>query len=258
LPDSTSTILLIQTSGSVFSTAVLARTTSIKTTLSAPRATRTTWATATAQPVQFDYRTLSSPNGQDQLPGASEFHPMSGCSDPQVDYSFAGYHASEDPLPDRNRPATSSLSPTGDSTDRTSDIQAALNNCPPDGIVELQAGNYTLSSGSITLPSGCTLRGVLQSDKQGDPVTVLAVSGRPRQREWSFINCKTLEANSSASWQSFNLALLAHHPPLATVRQSQTLTSQLERLPSTSRTRLGSMQEIAFPSFEPSALNGST
>jgi hypothetical protein len=99
----------------------------------------------------------------------------------KTDYSFAGYHASEQSLPDRQRPASAFLSPTGDKTDRTVDIQSALDRCPSGGIVELQAGNYVLSHGNITLPSGCTLRGVLETNKEGDPAVTLEILGEARQ-----------------------------------------------------------------------------
>jgi hypothetical protein len=52
----------------------------------------------------------------------------------------------------------STLSPTGDSTDRTSDIQNALNACGTNEVVYLNAGTYYVS-GTIYIPSNKVLRG---------------------------------------------------------------------------------------------------
>ena len=124
--------------------------------------TRTVAATETAVP--FDYTTITFPNGIDTLP----------------DYSYAGYHASNDPLPSKNRAATIFLSSTNDTTDRTSDIQNALTQCKQGGIVELAAGTYYMN-GSVTISnSNCTLRGVLAQNAIGDPAVNLTAVGTAR------------------------------------------------------------------------------
>ncbi|KAK8024656.1 hypothetical protein PG993_012722 [Apiospora rasikravindrae] len=74
------------------------------------------------------------------------------------DFSFCGYHASNDPLPAANRAATSSLSAA--SGDQTKRIQDALDKISSagGGVLHLKAGEYQLSSG-VMIPPKTSLRG---------------------------------------------------------------------------------------------------
>ncbi|KAK6857294.1 hypothetical protein PG995_007481 [Apiospora arundinis] len=74
------------------------------------------------------------------------------------DFSFCGYHASNDPLPAANRAATSSLS--AGSGDQTKRIQDALDKISSSGggVLHLKAGEYQLASG-VVIPPKTSLRG---------------------------------------------------------------------------------------------------
>ncbi|KAK8876831.1 hemagglutinin-related protein [Apiospora arundinis] len=74
------------------------------------------------------------------------------------DFSFCGYHASNDPLPAANRAATSSLS--AGSGDQTKRIQDALDKISSSGggVLHLKAGEYQLASG-VVVPPKTSLRG---------------------------------------------------------------------------------------------------
>lgn len=75
------------------------------------------------------------------------------------DFSFCGYHASNDPLPDSHRAALVTLQAA--SGDQSKQIQDALNKAGSSsggGVVALAAGDYHLSSG-LTIPTGVSLRG---------------------------------------------------------------------------------------------------
>ncbi|KAF2466549.1 uncharacterized protein BDR25DRAFT_293481 [Lindgomyces ingoldianus] len=89
----------------------------------------------------IDYKNLKTPAG-DKLPN----------------FSFAGYHQSEIPLPALTTPANKTLSPG--SGDQAPVIQAALDSVKDSGggVVELKAGTYALSSG-LLIHSQTTLRG---------------------------------------------------------------------------------------------------
>lgn len=108
-----------------------------------------------------DYLNLSRP--EDRLP----------------DYSYAGYQASKFPIP-KISILIGVLQPTHDETDRTSDIQDALDvasRISGGGVVELAAGHYYLSSDlSIRLPSSVVLRGESSQPSQ----TILHIQGSPR------------------------------------------------------------------------------
>ena len=75
------------------------------------------------------------------------------------DFSFCGYHASNDPLPSSSRAASVTLkAATGD---QSKTIQDALNKVASSsggGVVALAAGDYHLNSG-LTIPQGVSLRG---------------------------------------------------------------------------------------------------
>lgn len=113
-------------------------------------------------PTYLNYRDLDSEfqNAGDRLP----------------DFSWAGYHASNISLPSSGLPATFKLYATGDTTDRTTDIQNALDNCKQLGrVIELQAGIYYINSGTISLKqSNCILRGSLNG---GDPQVLIVMTG---------------------------------------------------------------------------------
>lgn len=91
--------------------------------------------------VNVDYTKLHTKQG-DKLP----------------DFSFCGYHASNDPLPAANRAATSLLSAA--SGDQTQRIQDALDRISSSGggVLHLKAGEYQLASG-VTIPPRTSLRG---------------------------------------------------------------------------------------------------
>ncbi|QKX55409.1 uncharacterized protein TRUGW13939_02502 [Talaromyces rugulosus] len=93
-----------------------------------------------------DYKTLKTDKG-DGIP----------------DFSFCGYHASDDPLPPSDRqPATIINASSGDQTQR---IQNELNkiSAAGGGVLALGAGKYHLSAG-LVIPNGTVLRGA-GSDK---------------------------------------------------------------------------------------------
>lgn len=75
------------------------------------------------------------------------------------DFSYAGYHQSEIPLPALSRPAMETLTPG--SGDQSSAIQKTLDSVAKSGggVVELKAGTYTLSHG-LRVDNQTTLRGV--------------------------------------------------------------------------------------------------
>ena len=81
------------------------------------------------------------------------------------DFSFCGYHASNDPLPAANRAATSSLD--AKSGDQAKRIQDALDKISSSGggVLHLKAGEWQLESGLI-IPPKTSLRG----DGPGKPV----------------------------------------------------------------------------------------
>jgi hypothetical protein len=162
LPDQTNTLVLTDVLTSFTSTTSADATKTQVLVLAAPRRTVTATAVVTLSPVPFDYKTIKFPNGVDQLP----------------DYSWAGYHQSNDPLPPENQVATQVLEPTGDDTDRTDEIQAALEDCGPGGVVGLRPGNYVLFGSLRMSSSNCILRGSLQAE--GDPVVNLTMAGTAR------------------------------------------------------------------------------
>ncbi|KAK9778902.1 hypothetical protein SCAR479_04138 [Seiridium cardinale] len=88
-----------------------------------------------------DWTTISNDRG-DRLP----------------DFSFCGYHASNEPLPSTSVAPSVILSPAGG--DQTSDIQSALDNIAISGggVVKLDQGTFHISSG-LTVPSNTILRG---------------------------------------------------------------------------------------------------
>ena len=94
-------------------------------------------------------------------------------SDNCADFSLAGYHASNDPLPDPSLPATQSFLSTGDTTDRTADLQSALNECNG-GVLELD-GDFILSSSTLRINKSCTIRG-----RYGESVSRIIVTGAKR------------------------------------------------------------------------------
>ncbi|GAA94118.1 uncharacterized protein L969DRAFT_46934 [Mixia osmundae IAM 14324] len=100
------------------------------------------------------------------------------------DFSFCGYAASERPLPDQLDVVTL-LQPSGDSRDRTTDIQRALDavhNVQPrttPAVVLLRHGEYVLdSSASILIHSNVVLRGEASSTGQ---LTKMIIRGPPRE-----------------------------------------------------------------------------
>jgi hypothetical protein len=121
---------------------------------------------------------LDAPSSLDSL---LQSLPLGSAYDKVPDYSFAGAFYSAKALP-LDRPATVTLQPTKDDTDRTQDIQDAIDSLSlvGGGVVELAAGVYTLSSTSIRLyTQNVTLRGALAAPGASSPTTVL-VSGPPR------------------------------------------------------------------------------
>jgi hypothetical protein len=86
------------------------------------------------------------------------------------DFSFCGYHSSNDPLPSTSRPATTTL-PVA-SGDQRSRIQSALNSVSSagGGVVALAAGTYQISSPGLVIPNGTTLRGAGPDDTVLKPV----------------------------------------------------------------------------------------
>jgi hypothetical protein len=122
---------------------------------------------------------LDAPSSLDSL---LQSLPLGSAYDMVPDYSFAGAYYSAKALPPLDRPATVTLQPTKDDTDRTQDIQDAIDslNLVGGGVVELAAGVYTLSSTSVRLyTQNVTLRGALAAPGASSPTTVL-VSGPPR------------------------------------------------------------------------------
>ena len=113
-------------------------------------------ALSTAQAVAVDYKTLSKLNKRgDGIP----------------DFSWCGYHASNDRLPDADRAATKTLGPgSGDQAKRIQDALDAVAKAGG-GVVALKAGEYQLSS-TLTIPSKTGLRGAGQ-----DKTTLLPDSG---------------------------------------------------------------------------------
>jgi hypothetical protein len=102
------------------------------------------------------------------------------------DFSFAGYHASNKPLPATERAVSGKLSAT--SGNQAKRIQAALDKIGSmgGGVLLLAAGRYRLSSG-LTIPNGTTLRGagvgktvLLPKDGTTDVVTMGQKTGNPR------------------------------------------------------------------------------
>ncbi|KAH8665304.1 hypothetical protein BGZ61DRAFT_366680 [Ilyonectria robusta] len=100
------------------------------------------------------------------------------------DFSFSGYHASNQSLPDVTSTATATLAPAkGDQTQR---IQRALNQTASagGGVVALGKGNFTISAG-LLIPSGVTLRGsspadtkLISTQQPVDPVITLGSGGK--------------------------------------------------------------------------------
>ncbi|MBN1569576.1 MAG: hypothetical protein JXA73_17155 [Acidobacteria bacterium] len=90
-------------------------------------------------------------------------------SDRRIDWSYAGIPGG---IPNRTTICKTIDSATygNGSTDATSAIQAALNNCPADQVVYLPAGIYQIL-GTLTLRSHTTLRGA------GQGITILRRSG---------------------------------------------------------------------------------
>ncbi|ORY27112.1 hypothetical protein BCR39DRAFT_560210 [Naematelia encephala] len=83
---------------------------------------------------------------------------VSAQGDRLPDFSFCGYHSSNDALPSIFSVVTTTLSPgSGDQAPR---IQKALNNIASagGGVLLLTAGNYTVDT-SLIIPSGVVLRG---------------------------------------------------------------------------------------------------
>jgi hypothetical protein len=172
LPDSTNTLLLTNVStlytGSV-GTIVNYTSTTV---LPSPRTTTAWYAVATLNPVPVDYTSIAFPNGIDKLP----------------DYSWAGYHGSNKPLPPAEQPATIFINATDDGSDRTADLQAAIDTCGSGGVIELAAGTYTLNGSLVITNSNCVLRGVRQTS--GDPVVILQMLGSPARRRACFLRFK--------------------------------------------------------------------
>jgi hypothetical protein len=108
---------------------------------------------AQAAPPTVDYKSLKTDKG-DGIP----------------DFSFCGYHSSNDPLPSTSRPATTMLNAT--SGDQRSRIQSALNSVSSagGGVVALAAGTYQISSPGLVIPNGTTLRGAGPDDTVLKPV----------------------------------------------------------------------------------------
>ncbi|KAI0154514.1 hypothetical protein GGR57DRAFT_465936 [Xylariaceae sp. FL1272] len=99
---------------------------------------------AAAIAVSVDYRTLEADKG-DKLP----------------DFSFCGYHSSNDPLPSTTREAADTLSPTsGDQSQRIQDALDAISSSGG-GVLELKSGEYQLSKG-VVIPTKTSLRGAGQ------------------------------------------------------------------------------------------------
>lgn len=109
--------------------------------------TSTVLTTLSVRPI-VDYKTLPFPDARDKLP----------------DFSYAGYHSSNDPLPPANRPPTLTLYSTNDQTDRSLELQLALDVCFG-GVILLSSGPYTLASPeTIRFSTPCTLRGSPEGD----------------------------------------------------------------------------------------------
>ncbi|KAH6989005.1 hypothetical protein BKA56DRAFT_475858 [Ilyonectria sp. MPI-CAGE-AT-0026] len=101
------------------------------------------------------------------------------------DFSFSGYHASNQSLPSVKKTPRLTLAPTNG--DQTQQIQEALNQTSSagGGIVALEKGNFTISSG-LSIPSGVTLRGagpgqtrLISTQQPVSPLITLGTGGSP-------------------------------------------------------------------------------
>ena len=129
-------------------------------TLVLPTTSTSTVTVATTQAVRpvVDYKNLPFPDSRDKLP----------------DFSFAGYHSSNDPLPSSDRPPTLTLYPTNDQSDRSLELQLALDVCFG-GVILLSSGAYTLASPeTIRFTTPCTLRG----SPTGDTIIYMEATNR--------------------------------------------------------------------------------
>ncbi|KAG0145267.1 hypothetical protein CROQUDRAFT_658952 [Cronartium quercuum f. sp. fusiforme G11] len=109
----------------------------------------------------------------------SKYLPFPREGDVLPDYSYAGYAAGSLPIP--NVVAVfATLQPKDDQSDRTSDIQNAIDGAaqtPGGGVVQLEGGDYWLSSdSSLRLPSSVILRGEASIPSR----TIIHATGTPR------------------------------------------------------------------------------
>lgn len=119
------------------------------------------------------------------VPGQSQTPPWSGILSPSraIDWSQAGLPGG---IPNRTTIcATITASTYGNgSSDATSGIQSALNNCASGGVVSLSSGTF-LVDGNLTVPSNVTLRGagadqtILNAKGSGGAVITLGGQGSP-------------------------------------------------------------------------------
>ena len=103
--------------------------------------------------------------------------PLSSSSDTFPDYSYSGAFYSSIPLPGNERLATINLQATNDNSDRTLDIQQAVESLPSGGVIQLSSGVFYLYGSTIQLyTQNVTIRG---ASPEGE-TTTLVVSGSPR------------------------------------------------------------------------------